>query len=224
MSHTVHPYSHRLGIIREWKSRWFGSGKKYREYLKADTLVRKFVTKKLDGMYVSVVEIERSQNAVRVIIKSSRPGLIIGRSGEGSEKLRKEIVKFMTKHNLNEEGVELKMDIEEIRSPESDASIVGQQVKEALEKRMPFRRVLKQAVEKTMANRDVEGVRIRIAGRLNGADMARTEELRKGRVPLQTFRADIDFARIRAKIPQGDLGIKVWIYRGEIFEGDQKQK
>ena len=218
MSHTVHPYAHRLGIIKDWKSRWFGDGIKYREYLKADTMVRGYLTKKLEGMYVSVIEIERSDKEVRFTIKSARPGVIIGRSGEGSEKLRADITKFMIKHNLNKEGVDLKLDIEEIKSPESDASIVAQQIKEALEKRMPFRRVLKQSVDKVMANRDTEGVRIRLSGRLNGADMARTEQLRKGRVPLQTFRADIDFARVRAKIAQGDLGIKVWIYRGEIFD------
>lgn len=125
----------------------------------------------------------------------------------------------MVKNNIQlSEKVELKIDIEEIKSPESDARIVALMVRDALEKRMPFRRVLKQMVEKVMANRDVEGVRIRLGGRLNGADMARTEELKKGQIPLQTFRADIDFARERAKIPQGDLGIKVWIYRGEIFD------
>ncbi|HRY31216.1 MAG TPA: 30S ribosomal protein S3 [Candidatus Paceibacterota bacterium] len=222
MSHTVHPYSHRLGIIREWKSRWFGSGKKFRDYLKGDTLIRSFITKKLRGMHVSLVEIERSQKAIRVVIKTARPGLIIGRNGEGTERLRTDVTKFMAENDLNKEGVELKLEIEEVRSPESDARIVAQQVVEALEKRMPFRRVLKQTVEKVMANRDVKGVRVRLAGRLNGADMARTEELRKGRVPLQTFRADIDFARERATIPQGDLGIKVWIYRGEIFEKEKK--
>ncbi len=220
MSHTVHPYSHRLGIIRDWKSRWFGAGEKYRNNLKADTLIREYLIKRLDGMYVSTIEIERSQKIFRLIIKSSRPGLIIGRSGEGADKLRNDVVKFMKKRDLQEEGVDLKIDIEEVRSPESDATIVGLQVKEALEKRMPFRRVLKQTVEKVMANRNVKGVRIRIGGRLNGADMARTEELRRGQVPLQTFRADIDFARIRAKIAQGDLGIKVWIYRGEIFDNE----
>lgn len=221
MSHRVHPYSHRLGIIRDWKSRWFGVGKNYRQYLMADTMIREYVTKKLVGMYVSLVEIERGQKAIRIVVKTARPGLIIGRNGEGSEKLRNDIVKFMNKNKLNPANVELKLDIEEIHSPESDANIVAQQVKEALEKRMPFRRILKQTVEKVMANRDVQGVRIKMGGRLNGADMARNEQLRKGRVPLQTFRADIDFARVRATIPQGDIGIKVWIYRGEIFEKDK---
>lgn len=220
MSKKVHPYSHRLGIIRTWKSRWFGDGKQFRDNLKADTLVKEFLVKKLSGMYVASVEIERSQNTLRIIIKSSRPGLIIGRSGDGIEKLRSDILKFLNKNKIATEDTEIKIDVEEIHSPESNAKIVSQQVKEALEKRLPFRRVLKQTIDKVIANRDVEGVRIRISGRLNGADMARTEELRKGRIPLQTFRADIDFARERAKIPQGDLGIKVWIYRGEVFEKD----
>lgn len=218
MSHTVHPYSHRLGILRDWKSRWFGDGKKYRQNLKADTLIRKFVFDRLEGMYVASVEIERNKENFRIIIQSSRPGLIIGRSGEGADSLRKDIEKFMRKNKLQEDSVELKIDIEEVKSPESNAMIVALQIKEMLEKRMAFRRVMKQTVEKVMANRDVKGVRIRIAGRLNGADMARTEELMKGRVPLQTFRADIDFANVRSKIPQGDLGVKVWIYRGEVFD------
>lgn len=218
MSHTVHPYSHRLGILRDWKSRWFGVNKKYRDYLKADTLIREYLLKKLADNHVSVIEIERSDKMFRIIIKTSRPGLIIGRSGEGATKLRKELVSFMNKKNIFVEGVELKIDIEEVRSPESDAQLVALMVKEALEKRMPFRRVLKQMADKVIANRNVEGVRIRVGGRLNGADMARTEDLKKGRVPLQTLRADIDFARVRASIPQGDLGIKVWIYRGEIFD------
>lgn len=217
MSHTVHPYSHRLGIIRDWKSRWFGTDKKYRDYLKADTLIRKYLNKRLEGMYVGAIEIERSDKVFRIIIKTSRPGLIVGRSGEGIEKIRQDLTKFMKKNGLYNESVELKTDIEEIRSAESNAMIVSLMVKDALEKRMPFRRVLKQMVEKVAANRDVQGVRIRISGRLNGADMARTEEIKKGQIPLQTFRADIDFARTRARIPQGDLGIKVWIYRGEIF-------
>lgn len=218
MSHTVHPYAHRLGILRTWKSRWFGMDKKYRDYLKADIKLRTFVERQLKGMYVATIEIERSDKMVRVIIKTSRPGLIIGRSGEGAEKLRANITKFMKKEGIFDEAVELKVDIEEVRTPEANAQLVGLMVAEMLEKRMPFRRVLKQTVDKVMANREVEGVRIRISGRLNGADMARTEELKKGRVPLQTFRADIDFARVRATIPQGDLGIKVWIYRGDVFE------
>jgi len=218
MSHTVHPYAHRLGIIRDWKSRWFGTDKKYRDYLKSDVMIREFLEKELVTMYVGDIQIERSDKILRIIIKTSRPGLVVGRNGENANKIRKSLEKFMAKHDIKNENVDLKIDIEEIKSAESDAKIVALMVKDQLEKRMPFRRVLKQTVEKVMANRDVKGVRIRIGGRLNGADMARTEELKKGNVPLQTFRADIDFARVRATIAQGDLGVKVWIYRGEIFE------
>jgi len=217
MSHTVHPYAHRLGILRDWKSRWFGVDRKYREFLKGDVLIRQYLEKKLLEFFVADVIIERSKNAIRVVIKTSRPGMIIGRNGEGMDKLKKELKSFMIKNKIFDKDIETKVEVEEIRSPESNAKLVGLMVRDALQKRMPFRRVLKQTVEKVMANRDVQGVRIRIGGRLNGADMARTEELKKGQIPLQTIRADIDFARIRASIPQGDLGIKVWIYRGEVF-------
>lgn len=217
MSHKVHPYSHRLGILRDWKSSWFGVDRKYREFLKGDVLIRQYLEKKLLEQFVSDVLIERSKKAIRIIIKTSRPGMIIGRNGEGMEKLRKELTSFMIKNKIFDKAIETKIEIDEVRSPESNAKLVGLQVRDALQKRMPFRRVLKQTVEKVMANRDVLGVRIRLGGRLNGADMARTEDLKKGRIPLQTFRADIDFARVRATIPQGDLGIKVWIYRGEVF-------
>ncbi len=217
MSHKVHPYAHRLGTLRGWKSRWFGVDRKYREFLKGDVLIRRYLEKKLLEFFVADIEIERSEKAIRIIIKTSRPGMIIGRNGEGMEKLRKELTSFMIKSKIFDKAIETKIEIDEVRSPESNAKLVGLQVRDALQKRMPFRRVLKQTVEKVMANRDVQGVRIRLGGRLNGADMARTEDLKKGRIPLQTIRADIDFARVRATIPQGDLGIKVWIYRGEVF-------
>jgi small subunit ribosomal protein S3 len=223
MSHTVHPYSHRLGIIRDWKSRWFGMNKQYRDFLKGDVLIREFLVKKLRGFYVAGIDIERSEKSLRVIIKTSRPGMIIGRSGEGAVKLKEEIISLMTKKNLPQ-SKELKLDIEEIRNPESNAAIVGFMIAEGLEKRLPFRRVMKQMVEKVMANRDVQGVRISLGGRLGGADMARYEELKKGRIPLQTFRADIDFAREKAHMTYGDIGIKIWIYKGEIFAKDKNQK
>ncbi len=218
MSHTVHPYSHRLGILRDWKSRWFGTDKKFREFLKCDVLLREYLVKKLRGMYVSTIEIERSEKNLRVIIKTSRPGVIIGRNGEGHIKLKNEISNFMKKLKLSSNpNQELKVDIEEIRSPESNAAIVAFMVAEGLEKRLPFRRVMKQMIEKVMANRDVQGVKISLGGRLGGADMARYEELKKGRIPLQTLRADIDFAREKAHMTYGDIGVKVWIYKGEIF-------
>jgi small subunit ribosomal protein S3 len=217
MTHTVHPYAHRLGKIRDWKSRWFSSGKEYADQLRTDVLLREYIDKKLKNFYVSSVEMERKDKQLRIIIKTSRPGLIIGRSGEGVVKLKKDIEGRARKWKLA--GTEnIKIDIEEIRVPESDATIVGKMIAEGLEKRMPFRRVLKQTVDKVMASRDVKGVRIALAGRLGGADMARKEEIKKGRIPLQTIRADIDFAKVKGKIPQGDIGIKVWIYRGDIFD------
>lgn len=218
MTHNVHPYAHRLGILRDWKSRWFSSNPKvYRDGIKLDTSVREFLTKRLRGMYVSSIEMERNQNMLRIIIKTSRPGVVIGRSGEGSVKIKADVLKLANKLKLGEVP-EIKIDVEEVRSPESNAAIVSQMIAEGLEKRMPFRRVLKQTAEKVMANRDVEGVRIALAGRLGGAEMARREQIKKGRIPLQTFRADIDFAREKAYLPYGIVGIKVWVYRGDVFD------
>jgi small subunit ribosomal protein S3 len=191
------------------------------ENLKGDILLREFLMKQLRGMYVGGLEIERNK-VLRVVIKTSRPGLIIGRSGEGATQLRQRIAKFLADKKLP--VPEIKLDIEEIRSPESSAAIVAQMVVEGLEKRMAFRRVLKQTVEKVMANRDVKGVRIQVGGMLGAGSMSRTETLKKGRIPLQTFRADVDFARERANLPLGVIGIKVWIYKGDIFAKDKKDK
>jgi small subunit ribosomal protein S3 len=221
MSKIVHPYAHRLIILRDWKSRWFADDKKYVEFLKGDVLLREFLEKKLRGFYVSSIEIERSQKSTRFIIRTSRPGLIIGRTGEGAVKLKAEIVKKMQKLNLTK-SEELKLDIVEIPNPEADAAIVAYMIAEGMEKRMPYRRVIKQVIEKVMGTRGVEGARVVLSGRLGGAEIARTEELKKGSIPLQTFRADIDFKREKAHLPYGDVGIKVWIYRGEIFNDKKK--
>lgn len=217
MTHVAHPFVQRLGVNRDWRSRWFTADpKRFREYLRTDAAIRKLLFKKLKGMSVDVVEIERDEKAIRIIIKSARPGLVIGRSGEGATALKKEVDMLLRTLKLSEKP-EIKIDIEEIRSFETSAQLVGQMVAEGLEKRMQFRRVLKQTVEKVMANRDVQGVRIMMSGRLGGADMSRVEELKRGRIPLQTLRADIDFARVRANLPYGVIGIKVWIYRGDVF-------
>lgn len=217
MSKKVHPYSHRLGIIRDWKSRWFGTKHTFKHFLQVDIAIREHLTKKLRGFFVSVIDIERGEKALRVIIKTSRPGMIIGRNGEGIIKLRGEVEKIVRRLSP-ESKQELKLDVEEVRSPESSAAIVGQMIAEGLEKRLPYRRVMKQMIEKVMANRNVQGVRIGLYGRLAGADIAREEELKRGRIPLQTLRADVDFNREKAHMTYGDIGIKVWIYRGEIFK------
>ncbi|MSR73168.1 30S ribosomal protein S3 [Candidatus Parcubacteria bacterium] len=219
MSHRVHPYAHRLGIIKDWKSRWFGVGAQYKKYLKSDITIREYLEKKLRGMYMAGIEIERGQKTLRIIIESSRPGAIIGRNGEGMIKLRADLLSMLERKGLPIKE-EMKIDIKEIRYPEANAAIVGQMVSEGLEKRMPFRRVMKQMVEKVMANREVLGVKIELSGRLGGAEMSRTEKLKKGRVPLQTLRADVDFCKYEAYLPYGKIGIKTWIYKGDIFAKD----
>jgi len=222
MSKIVHPFAYRLGVLRDWRHRCFADGEHYKQNLKADILLREFLVKELRGMYVGGIEIERNAKQLRILVKTSRPGVIIGRSGEGSTKLRNQVATFLKKKGLP--VPEIKLDIEEVRSPESNAAIVAYMVAESLEKRLPFRRVLKQTIEKVMANRDVKGVRIAISGMLGSGSMSRTEELKKGRVPLQTFRSDIDYARERANLPLGVIGIKVWIYRGEVFAANKKDE
>jgi len=216
MTHIVHPYAHRLGIIRDWKSRWFGVKSTYKENLKGDVLICEYLKKRLKGAFVNSIEMERSVKVFRIIIESSRPGVIIGRSGEGMTKLRDDIVNFMKRRKVSLKE-ELKIDIKEVKSPESSAMIAAQMVAEGLEKRMPFRRVVKQMVEKAYANRDVQGVKITLSGIMGGSNMARVETKKVGRIPLQTLRADVDYAFYEATVPLGKIGIKVWIYKGEIF-------
>jgi small subunit ribosomal protein S3 len=234
MSHTVHPYSARIGVLRTWKSRWFNL-KDYRKLLREDLELRKFFEKRLHGLAVDVVEIERSPATISIVIKTARPGLLIGRGGEGVEKLKKEVLMFLNKVRNNAASVrkskkeakkiissvtrqpELKITIEEVKFPETHAAIMVEQIAQDLEKRMPFRRVLKQTLSKMMASKSVSGAKISLSGRLDGSEMARFEWLKDGKIPLQTLRADVDFARGRAHLPYGDLGIKVWIYKGDIF-------
>ena len=216
MTHIAHPYAQRLKIMRDWKSRWFGTGTKYRDYLKSDILIREFLEKKLRNMYVSSIEMERDEKRFKIIIKTSRAGMIIGRSGDGVQKIKKDVIKLMKKNKLTIPE-EVNIDVEEIRYPDADAGIVSAMVVEGLERRMPFRRVLKMTAEKVMASREVKGVRISISGRLGGAEMARKEQIKKGRIPLQTLRADIDYATRRANLPYGVIGIKVWVYKGDVF-------
>jgi len=212
MTHITNPFSYRLGQIYSWKNRWFDE-KNYRRYLKADTLIRESLENKLRYFGVSSIEVERAKSLLIFHIKTSKPGLLIGRKGEGIEKLKNEVVKL---HKKIQPGFtpEIKINIEEVASPQSEAKIVAENIAQDLEKRLPYRRVMKRALVKTMGNRGNFGVKIIFKGRLNGADIARRERLMEGRMPLQTIRADIDFAREKAHLPYGDIGIKVWIYRG----------
>lgn len=216
MSKTVHPYSFRIGILRNWRSRWFNQDK-YRSFLKTDVLIRERLIKSMRGMYIEGIEIERTSGVFHVIIKTSRPGLLIGRKGEGADKIKASIIKIMKSIGA-EMPKEIKLTVAEIQHPESSAAILAQMAAESLEKRTPFRRVMKQTLEKGMGNTGVKGVKVAMSGRLDGSEMGRREWLRKGRIPLQTLRADIDFARERAHLPYGDIGIKVWVYKGEKFD------
>ena len=216
MGEKINPFLHRLGFIRSWKSKWFNSGK-YREYLRKDIELRMFLKEKLKKAAIEDVIIERYSNNIVVNIYSARPGIVIGRGGTGAEELKSDITKKIR------ENTDVKINIIEIRNSELNSNLVAQAVSEQIEKRAPFRRVLKQAIEKTMQNKQAQGIKITVSGRLNGAEMARTEWLSEGKIPLQTMRADIDFAKYTARTIYGAIGIKVWIYKGEIFE-NQEQK
>ena len=211
MGNKSSPISFRVGYKKAWLSRWFG-GKKYQAFLEDDVNVRDFLTKKLRFMGVDRVEMERSSDAFNVIIHTSRPGLIIGSGGSGVEDLKKKVAKLLVNK------VPVKIEIQEYKNPESSARIMAEQMAEQIEKRMPFRRVMKQTLEKISTSRDVKGVKIEIAGRLDGNEIARTERLGKGSLPLQTVRADIGYARATAYTTYGTIGVKIWIYKGEVFE------
>lgn len=223
MGHKVHPFIFRMGIVTNWKSRWF-SKKQYKELLEQDVKLRSFVAEKLAKAGVNSIEIERFANQVNIIVKTARPGLVIGRGGKGVEELRKDIKKIIQKDKKSKlDKIEVNLEIEEVRNPTSQARIVGQEMASQIEKRFPYRRVMKQALDKIMANKEVLGAKVMTKGRLNGAEIARKEQLKQGRVPLQTLRSNIDYARVTAYTTYGTIGIKVWIYKGEVFKDSKKE-
>lgn len=214
MGHKVNPKGLRIGITTPWRSRWFGK-KDYVQNLREDIEIRRAIMKKWKKAAIADVEIERSAGIIKLIIKTSRPGVIIGRGGTGIE----DISKFVKKGFFaGKKKVDIKIEIQEIKSFEENASLVAQQVAEQLEKRMPYRRILKTMLEQIGKNRNIKGAKIEVAGRLGGTEIARREWLSKGTVPLHTLRADIDFARATARTTYGSIGVKVWLYKGEIFE------
>lgn len=212
MGHKVNPTGLRIGITTTWKSRWFSS-KDYAQKLQEDIRIREAVAKKWKSAAIADIEIERSANTVRLVIKTSRPGVLIGRGGTGIE----DISVFVKKNFFANKKVDLKIEAQEVRQFEENASLVAQNVAEQLEKRVPFRRVLKSMLDQVEKNKRVKGVKIEVSGRLGGAEMSRREWLSKGTVPLHTLRADIDFAKATAFTTYGAIGIKVWIYKGEVF-------
>jgi len=217
MGHKVHPKSFRIKDISSWSSRWL-TRKDTPRYLEEDFKIREFLKKKLKESAVSEVEIERSLGKTTVVINSARPGLIIGRQGSGVDELRKKILKDIILQKGDTEKKELKIEIREIKNPWISAPIVGQFITSQIEKRMPFRKVMKQSLEKVMQNKEVKGARVEFSGRLDGSEIARREWLRKGQLPRQTLRADIDYAEATARCTYGAIGVKVWIYKGQKFE------
>ncbi len=224
MTHRVHPYAFRLGYLTTWKSRWFNM-KKFPEYLREDILLREWLEKKLRSAHMECVEIERSPAALQIILKTSRPGILIGRGGEGAEKLKNDVKRFLAKvsarFKVEPSKREVRISIEEVRAPETHAAIAAQMMVEDIEKRMSFRRVIKSMLEKVSANKEVHGVKISLKGRLDGSEMARYEWAKKGRIPLQTLRANIDYAEKTAYTTYGTIGVKVWIYKGDIFDNSK---
>jgi small subunit ribosomal protein S3 len=211
MGQKVHPNGIRLGIVKDWNSRWYAEGRDYAENLLTDLQVRDHLYKKLSNASVSRIQIDRSGGKARIVIHTARPGMVIGKKGEDIEALRRGVSAMMGMPVAN-----LSVGIEEIRKPELDARLVAESVAQQLERRIMFRRAMKRAVGNTM-RLGAQGIRINVAGRLNGAEIARTEWYREGRVPLHTLRADIDYGFAEANTTYGVIGIKVWIFKGEVF-------
>lgn len=214
MGHKVHPRIFRLGIIGSWKSKWFAD-KNYAEYLEQDIKIRKFLAKKLKDAGVSNIEVERSGDEITVNLHTSKPGLVIGKGGAGTDDLKKEL-----KKNFLDKKTKLNLNIHEVTDPLQNAQIVCQGIIEQLEKRIPFRKAVKRSLEQVMQT-GVKGAKIIVGGRLNGAEIARKEKFSEGSIPLHTLRANIDYARGAARTTYGAVGIKVWINKGEIFKQDK---
>ncbi len=211
MGHKISPTSLRLGIHKDWASRWFG-GAKYPAYLKDDLSVRAFLEKRLKNMSVDRIEIERGTDAMNISIHSARPGLVIGRGGTGIEELKTALQKLL------KQKIAIRLEIQEVKNPESSAMVMAESIVDQIEKRTPFRRIMKQTLAKIIASRDAKGAKITLSGRLDGAEIARTEHLEEGSLPLQTLRANIDFAKTTAFTTYGTIGVKVWVYKGEVFD------
>ena len=210
MGQKVHPIGIRLGVVKKHNANWYANPKQYSEYLINDIQVREYLRKKLDNAMISNIMIERPTGAAKITIATARPGIVIGKKGEDIERLQKELTKIM--------GVPAQVNIEEITSPDLDARLVADGIGSQLERRVLFRRAMKRAVQNSMRS-GAKGIKVELSGRLGGAEIARTEWYREGRVPLHTLRADIDYASVRAETTYGTIGVKVWIFRGEILDG-----
>lgn len=213
MGQKVHPKGIRLGISTDWNTRWYADSKDFADYLEVDTRVRAFIKRKLSNAAVSRIEVQRPARNMHITIHTARPGVVIGKKGEDIEALRKEVAALA--------GIPVHINIEEVRKPELDAQLVAESVAQQLERRIMFRRAMKRSVANSM-RLGAQGIKINIAGRLNGAEIARSEWYREGRVPLHTLRADIDYGFAEAMTTYGVIGIKVWIFKGEVFTLDRR--
>jgi small subunit ribosomal protein S3 len=217
MGQKVNPLGIRLGITRDWVSKWYASKKQFPSLVHTDFRVREFLKKKLADASVSRVQIERAAKRVSITIQTARPGIVIGKKGEDIEKLRGETAQL-----LGLPVLDVRLNIAEIRKPELDAQLVAEGIAQQIEKRVMFRRAMKRAVMSTMRSGAL-GVKVRLSGRLNGSEIARTEWAREGRIPLHTFRADIDYGLAEARTTYGVIGVKVWIFKGEVFDQSAEQ-
>lgn len=214
MGRKVHPIGMRLGVIRTWEGRWYAEGQNYIDQLHQDIKIRKMIKTTSDRAGVSQIEIERYPGKIRIMVNTAKPGILIGRKGETVKVLRKNL------ENLT--GKKIDLEIKEIKNPDCDAYLIALNIASQIERRISYRRAMKRAIQQAI-RQGAEGVKIQVAGRLNGAEMCRTNWLREGRVPLQTLRADIDFARTEALTTYGQIGVKVWVYKGEILPGKDEE-
>jgi len=219
MGHKVNPTGLRIGITNTWRSKWFNK-KEYRENFKQDINLRTDIMKKWKTAAIADVEIERSVAMIKVIVRTARPGVLIGRGGSGIE----DIQKYIKNNFFKGKKTALKVEVQEVKNFEENAALVAQNIAEQLEKRIPFKRALKSMLDQVAKNNLIKGVKIMVSGRLNGSEMARLEWAAKGTLPLHTLRANIDFARATAYTTYGTIGVKVWLYKGEVFKNSQPEK
>lgn len=223
MGRKINPTAFRTGHTYPWASRWFDP-RNAPTLLAEDVALRSFLLPELKKALIEHIDIERTANRLFIIIAAARPGMILGRGGAGIEEIRKKVIAKLQKLRKKKDIGDLKIEIQEVPRPESHAGIVCQQIADQLERRLPFRRIMKQTISKVVADKSVQGVKVRISGRLGGAEMSRSEALHQGKIPLHTIRANIDYAQCLAKTTYGILGIKTWIYKGEVLREKQKPK
>lgn len=214
MGQKVNPHGFRIGVIKDWDTKWYANKKTFSEYLVEDVKIRKFIKKKLYISGISRIEIDRAANKIKINVNTAKPGLVIGKGGQGIEELRKEVEALTGKSVL--------INITEIKVPEMDATLVAENIASQLEKRISFRRAMKQSMSRTMKT-GAKGIKTSCAGRLGGAEIARTEHYHEGTIPLQTLRADIDYGFAEANTTYGKIGVKVWIYKGEVLPAAKKE-